>query len=68
MFNYNIVFVYDLQCSEFLVAHLVFGSCTHHRARLLCTKLCDGSVQHVDLVEEVHCVHRNPPEKCCDVI
>ena len=70
IFNYNskvpsTVLVCDLQCS---VAHLIFGSCTHHWARLLRTKLCDGSVQHVDLVEEVDCVHRNPPEKCCDVI
>ena len=62
------MFVYALQYSEFLVPHLVFGSCTHHWARLLRTKLSDSSVQHVYLVEEVHCVHRNPPEECCDVI
>lgn len=59
------MFVYALQYSEFLVPHLVFGSCTHHWARLLRTKLSDSSVQHVDLVEEVHCVHCHPSEGQC---
>ena len=35
-------------------------TCTHDRTPLFCAELCDGAVEHVDLVEEVDGVHRDP--------
>lgn len=26
----------------------------HDRTAFLCAKICDGAIQHVDLVEEIH--------------
>ena len=42
------------------ISHLIFGSGRHHGTGLLGAELGDGAVQHVDLVEEVHCVNGDP--------
>lgn len=39
---------------------LVLWPCRHDGAAVLRAELCDGPVQHVDLVEEVHGVHGHP--------
>jgi len=39
---------------------LVFGPCRHDGASFLCAVHSDGTIQHVDLVGEVHGVHSNP--------
>lgn len=39
---------------------LISWSSRHHRAAGLSAELCDGAIQHVDLVEKVHRVDSNP--------
>lgn len=39
---------------------LIPWSCRHHGAARLGAELGDGTVQHVDLVEEIHRIHCNP--------
>ena len=48
---------------ELLYPHLILWACTHNSAGLLSAELGDGAIQHVDLVEEVHRVHRHPPDR-----
>lgn len=38
----------------------VLGSCGHGRTALLGAEVCEGAIQHVHLVEEVHCSHCEP--------
>ena len=42
------------------ISHLIFGPGRHDGTGLLRAELCDGAVQHVDLVKEVHGVHGDP--------
>ena len=43
-----------LDCLTICPVILILGPCRHDRAGLFQTELCDGAVQHVDLVEKVH--------------
>ena len=51
-----------LKDNKSLYPHLILWACTHNSAGLLSAELGNGAIQHVDLVEEVHCVHRHPPD------
>ena len=63
--NYSLVLIIFLcwKVGKLLYPHLILWACTHNSAGLLSAELGDGAIQHVDLVEEVHRVHRHPPDR-----